>query len=104
MHDAKNEMAAGMQRNDGAAFGLGFNYPNPYNPSTRIRFGIERSGYVSFKVFDVNGREVLTLVDGYMEAGTHEIGLTRAGLAAGIYICRLQSHGSLSTRKMELLK
>ena len=51
-------------------FALQQNYPNPFNPTTRIDYSIPVSGQVNLTVFDINGRQVLSLVDGYQTAGT----------------------------------
>ncbi len=65
------------------------NYPNPFNPSTQIRFTLKESGKVSLKVYDVLGKEVANLADGYYEAGKHTAAFDGSsaigGLASGIY-------------------
>jgi hypothetical protein len=91
---------------------LAQNYPNPFNPSTAIRFqllapsGVEGSAarIVTLKVFDLLGREVATLVDGRMEAGTHKVVWNASGFASGIYFYRLQCGESVLVRKLVLLK
>ncbi len=92
-------------------YALRQNYPNPFNPSTRIRFGIPRSGKVSLKVFDLLGRELETLVAEELAPGYYEA-VWKANVASGIYFYRIQaddaSTGSarsfVQTRKMVLLK
>ncbi len=75
-------------------FALSQNHPNPFNPSTTIRYTIPGAGIVYMAVYDVNGRHVRTLVDGVADAGHHTVkwdGLDAAGRpsASGVYICRL---------------
>lgn len=67
--------------------------PNPFNPSTRIRFGIPRRGRTEVMVFDLLGREVKTLLDGELEAGNHEVFFEGATLASGTYLVRLTGPG-----------
>ncbi len=82
-------------------FSLAQNYPNPFNPSTEIAYSIPRDGYVSLRVFDLLGREVARLVDGFSHAGTYVTRFDASGLSSGVYFYRLQS-GSL-TRTMKLV-
>lgn len=90
-------------------FKLDQNYPNPFNPSTVISYQLSVNSAVSLKVFDMLGREVATLVDGKMNAGSHEVTFDAGSLASGIYMYQLT--GSMpngerlfQTRKMTLLK
>jgi len=69
-------------------FKLHQNFPNPFNPSTTIRFDVRTSGNVSLKVFDVLGREVKTLVKEFKTAGYHKAQFTAEGLASGAYFYR----------------
>ena len=97
--------ASGISSNGTVSdYNLFQNYPNPFNPSTSIKFDIAKSGYVTLKVFDVNGKEVKTLVNGYRQSGNYEINLNAEGLTSGIYFCRLQTSDYSSVIKMSLLK
>jgi hypothetical protein len=80
------------------------NYPNPFNPSTRIDFVLLAGADASLKVYNTLGVEVLTLVSGFQAAGRHSVQWNAAGVASGVYFCTLQSGGTLSTRRMILLK
>ncbi|MBI5474124.1 MAG: DUF362 domain-containing protein, partial [Ignavibacteriae bacterium] len=87
------------------------NYPNPFNPTTLIRFSVaSRNGRggesenVSLKVFDVLGKEVRTLVNENLQAGSYETTFDATGLASGVYIYRLQSGGMASVRTLLLLR
>jgi hypothetical protein len=80
------------------------NYPNPFNPSTTIVFDVPRSGAISLRVFDLVGREVATLRDGFTQAGRHQINFDGRDLASGIYIVRLEAAGFQQTHKLVLIR
>ncbi|MCA9756184.1 MAG: T9SS type A sorting domain-containing protein, partial [Candidatus Eisenbacteria bacterium] len=85
------------------------NAPNPFNPRTTIRFALSRSGPVELTVFDVAGRRVRSLVQGELEAGSHEVtwdGLDEAGnpLSSGIYWTQLQANGRSFSKKATVLR
>lgn len=80
------------------------NYPNPFNPSTIIEFSIPKHSYVSLTVYDILGREVCKILNGYMHAGLHSINYDAAGLSAGIYFYKLEAGGYISIKKMSLIK
>ncbi len=80
------------------------NYPNPFNPSTSIRFTLGTSGDVQLAVYDVNGRQVANLVNGYRAAGSHEVSFDGSNLASGVYVYTLSANGLTSTAKMVLMK
>jgi hypothetical protein len=83
---------------------LAQNYPNPFNPSTRIEFAIPQSEQVELKVFDMTGREVMTLVDGLKAAGTYTVTFSGETWASGMYIYRLKAGDQQFVRRMVLLK
>jgi len=85
-------------------FSLHQNYPNPFNPTTTIQFSIAKSSMVNLKIFDLLGREVETLVDGPMEAGTHEVTFDATRFASGIYFYRLKAGSFTATKRLVLLK
>ena len=90
-------------------FELAQNYPNPFNPSTQIPFTIKTSGTVIIKVFDLQGREIITLFDGIKQAGSHSIswkGKDQSGnlMPSGTYIYQINSNGFSKSKKMQLLK
>ncbi|NNG27656.1 MAG: T9SS type A sorting domain-containing protein, partial [Ignavibacteriaceae bacterium] len=80
------------------------NYPNPFNPSTEIKFAIPQIANVTLKVFDVLGREVVTLVDEQMEAGKHSLIFNAANLSSGVYYYTIITEYFIQTKKMLLLK
>ncbi|NNE07456.1 MAG: T9SS type A sorting domain-containing protein, partial [Gemmatimonadetes bacterium] len=78
--------------------------PNPFGRSTSIRFRIPSADHVTLAVYDVRGREVARLVDGFMPAGAHEATLSAAGLASGVYYYRLETGDRTLTKRTVLLK
>jgi hypothetical protein len=85
-------------------FALYQNYPNPFNPVTMIRYDVKEMGLVSVKVFDLLGREVMTLVHSTVPTGTYSIEWDGGDLPSGLYLCRMEAAGFVQTRKMMLLK
>jgi hypothetical protein len=79
-------------------------YPNPFNTSTTISFDLDHPGMVRLKVFDITGREVSSLIEESMNAGTHAVTFDGSALASGIYFYSLQSGNQRQTNKMVLLK
>lgn len=86
------------------AFRLAQNYPNPFNPSTKIEFQLPSSGIAELKVFDVRGKEVATIVDRHLDAGTYTATFDASGLSSGVYFYRLSSGDGRQTRKMILMR
>jgi hypothetical protein len=80
------------------------NFPNPFNPATIINFSVPKSGHVTLKVFDVAGKEVATLIDKSMDAGTYDTQFVASHLASGTYFYRLTGNGFEVTNKMILLR
>jgi hypothetical protein len=79
-------------------------YPNPFNPSTQISFALAQDGVVQLAVYDVNGRQVVTLVDGYRTAGVHDVSFDASSLSSGIYVYLLSAGDFSASGKMVLLK
>jgi len=80
------------------------NYPNPFNPSTTIEFGIVSSGEVKLNVYNTLGQEVAQLVNQKMDAGTYEISFNAGSLASGVYFSRLTTSDGTITNKLIYLK
>ncbi|MEW6510431.1 MAG: YCF48-related protein [Bacteroidota bacterium] len=85
-------------------FCLRENYPDPFNPSTTIKYDIPWRCYVSLKVYDILGREVMTLVEEFEEAGYKSVVFNAAGLASGVYLYRLMAGDYTKSEKMLLIK
>jgi len=91
------------------ATSLSQNFPNPFNPATRVKFALKEKGLVRLRVYDVTGRLVRVLVDGILEAGAYEAvwdGNNAEGRAttSGIYFCRMEAKDYERTLKMVLLR
>ncbi len=85
-------------------FSLNQNYPNPFNPATKISFTIPGSAFTSLKVYDMNGKEVRTLVRVNMNAGNYSFEFNGENLSSGIYYYKLVSGNFEDMKKMVLLK
>lgn len=85
-------------------FSLKQNYPNPFNPETKINFDIKNSTFVSLKVFDMTGKEIKTLVNENIFAGSYEINFDGSELNSGVYFYTLKTDGFTETKKMMLVK
>jgi photosystem II stability/assembly factor-like uncharacterized protein len=80
------------------------NYPNPFNPTTKIKFDIPKNGLTKIAIYDMLGREVKTLVNENLTAGTYEIQWNATSYASGIYFYKMISNGYTSIKKMALIK
>ncbi len=102
-----NQLSNITKRNSEATH-LAGNYPNPFNPSTKISFSIQAKSHIRLKVFDLLGREVVVLAEGFYEPGRYEIsfdaGSVKGGLPSGIYFYNLTTENNSVTKKMVLVK
>jgi hypothetical protein len=87
-----------------ATLSLGRNYPNPFNPSTRITYRLTAPGRVILAVYAVNGVKVTVLVDGLQSAGDHEVRFDGSGLSSGVYFYTLQQGSLAASKKMLLVR
>ena len=87
-----------------ADFALSAPYPNPFNPSITISFTLPEPGWANLAVYNSKGQQVMQLIDGYRDAGCHNITIGAYRLASGIYFCRLDVGDFTATRKMILMK
>ena len=85
-------------------FLLSQNYPNPFNPSTVISYQLPALSNVSLKVFDVLGREVVTLVNKEQPAGNYKVTFNASHLSSGIYFYVMRAGDFMQTKKLVLLK
>jgi hypothetical protein len=85
-------------------FRLGQNFPNPFNPATRIPYHLPSPGPVRLEVFDLSGRAVALVESGVRAAGWHEAPFDAGTLPAGVYLCVLEAGPFADTRKMLLVK
>jgi hypothetical protein len=86
------------------SFELSQNYPNPFNPSTTISFQLPEASFISLKVYDAIGTEVVTIAEGKYPAGVHEVIFDAEKLSSGLYLYRIISGSNELTRKMMVIK
>jgi hypothetical protein len=86
------------------SFKLEQNYPNPFNPTTNIRFSLPESQLVTVKVYDILGREIATLANGFMSAGSYNVPFNATNLSSGVYLYTVQAGTRIMTGKMMLAK
>ena len=86
------------------AYRLQQNFPNPFNPSTKIQYSVPQTSPVQIKVFDVLGNEIETLVNEEKQAGKYEVEFNAANLPSGIYFYQLKAANFVETKKMILMK
>jgi hypothetical protein len=80
------------------------NFPNPFNPSTVIKYNVNKAGNITLKIFDVMGREVKNLVNEYKQAGSYSVEFNASNLPSGVYFAKITSGKSSLVNKMLLLK
>jgi Secretion system C-terminal sorting domain len=80
------------------------NYPNPFNPSTGIRFDLPAASQVRLTVYDLSGREIEVLVNGMLEAGQYDVKWNAENYPSGVYIYKIDAGSYTASRKMVLLK
>ena len=102
---------AGPASSTPSSFSLSQNFPNPFNPSTTIRYALSSQSRVTMKVYSILGQEVATLVDGIQDAGYHQILWQASHLASGAYLVRItaastqvQGGSFTQVKKMLLMK
>jgi hypothetical protein len=86
------------------SYALWQNYPNPFNPATTIKYDLPIDAHVSLKLYDVLGKEVLTLVDGFISAGFHEVSLDASNLSSGVYFYKITVGSFTDVKKLLLLR
>jgi len=87
-----------------SVFSLEQNYPNPFNPSTKIKYSIPASEFVTLKVYNLLGEVVVSLVNENEPAGSYEVEFIASLLPSGVYLYKLQAGDFIETKKMLLLK
>ncbi|HCY77083.1 MAG TPA: hypothetical protein DHV28_14265 [Ignavibacteriales bacterium] len=85
-------------------YSLDQNYPNPFNPTTTIRYAIPEDNFVSIKLYDILGNEVITLVNEQKQAGRYEMLFNASNIASGVYYYQISSGNFTQTRKLMLMK
>jgi len=85
-------------------YALDQNFPNPFNPVTKIAFSIPKQGNVSLKVYNMIGKEVASLVNGFRNVGNYEVNFDGANLSSGVYFYKLETEGFSDVKRMMLIK
>jgi choice-of-anchor B domain-containing protein len=85
-------------------FSLSQNYPNPFNPVTNIKFELSESGFVRLRIYDLLGREITTLVNQQMPAGSYSADWDASAYPSGVYFYRIDTDEFRKTKKMMLVK
>lgn len=85
-------------------FTLEQNYPNPFNPTTQITYQLPEQSQVTLSVYDMAGRQVATLINENVSAGTHTVNFDASSLSSGVYMYRLNAGSTMLTRKLTLIK
>ncbi|MFZ2322235.1 MAG: T9SS type A sorting domain-containing protein [Ignavibacteriaceae bacterium] len=85
-------------------YALDQNYPNPFNPSTKIKFQLPKDGFVTLKVYDILGKEIVTLITEEKSQGKYEVNFNASSLSSGVYIYKLTAGNFTASKKLMLLK
>lgn len=104
VHQQKNNPLSNGNAQKPGSFRLYNNYPNPFNPSTTIKYEIPATGFVSVIIFNMLGQEVAVLVNESQQAGIHEVNWNASNMPSGVYFYRIKTSGYSDTRKMILVK
>lgn len=95
------EISGNNGKND---YMLNNNFPNPFNPSTKISFSIPNASNVKLGIYDISGREVAVLVNSDLTKGVHQFEWNASQFASGTYFYKIQAAGFVQTKKMLLIK
>ena len=93
-----------MERPNAQSFQLFAAYPNPVTEESTISFNLEAPGHARLRLFDLTGREVSALVEGFLPAGSYRHGFNAGDLPNGVYIYQLQVDEAMASRQLVVLK
>lgn len=85
-------------------FRLYQNYPNPFNPETKIKFNIQKAGFVTLKIYDYLGKEISVTVNQTLQPGIYEVPFNATGLSSGVYFYKLTTKEFTETKKLMVIK
>jgi hypothetical protein len=80
------------------------NYPNPFNATTTVVYEVAKSSVVSLRIYDIVGRQVGVLAEGFREQGRHAVWFDASGFSSGVYLCRIATQFGTQTKRMVLLR
>jgi LruC domain-containing protein len=103
VNNSKSENTS-VQNNVSDKHVLSQNFPNPFNPTTKISFSVPVNEFVSIKIFDMSGKEVAVLVNNELKAGTYDYTFNAGSLSSGIYFYRVNTPSFTDTKRMILVK
>lgn len=83
---------------------LSQNFPNPFNPTTKINYGLAKASNVKISVFDMTGKNVSTLVDEYENAGNYYVNFNASSFSSGIYYFKIEAGDFIDVKKMTMIK
>lgn len=87
-----------------SGYSLSQNFPNPFNPVTNIKFQLPKAGLVKLSVYDILGREVVTLLNNELDAGSYNFDWNASNYSSGVYFCKLETDEFSAIKKMMLIK
>lgn len=87
-----------------AQLALHQNFPNPFNPSTRLRFSLPSASFIQLGIYDLAGKQVAALISDYLPPGNHQLVWNAENQASGVYLIRLESNSETQIKRMTLLK
>ncbi len=90
--------------NQPKTFALSQNFPNPFNPTTQIKYSVPQHGYLTLKVYSLRGEEIATLFEGVQRPGNHVASFNGAALASGVYLYQLKAASFIQTKQLVLAK
>ena len=93
-----------VNNNSGIEFKLSQNFPNPFNPNTKINYALPKQGIVTLKIYDITGREIQTLVNEVKQAGYYTVDFNGSHLSSGVYFYKIKSSHFVSVKRMVLIK
>jgi hypothetical protein len=102
--DVTTTVAVRESGREATKYALHNNYPNPFNPSTTIRYTLPKAQFVTLKIFNLAGQEVVILVNRQQDAAEHSIQWQAENLPSGVYMYRLQAGEFSETKKMILMR
>ena len=85
-------------------FNLSQNFPNPFNPVTKIKFTIAEEGLVTLKVYNLLGQQIATLLNNELKSGAYNVDFNGTNLSSGVYFYTIRTNSYSATKKMILLK
>lgn len=99
-----NSVGITSNTTDVKEYALAQNFPNPFNPSTKIAFSLPKQGNVTLKVYNMLGKEIATLVNEIRNIGNYEVNFDGANLSSGVYFYKLEAEGFSEVKRMMLIK